>query len=97
MNRARWENVSEITLDCYLAKLIEEVGEVAKELNDLRDFAPDNSQGVAARYSNVRKANRIMGQLTTEIEHVQFIAAQLAKRAGMEQKEITVQMTLRGR
>lgn len=69
MNVTKWSNIHEVELSRYVAKLTEEVGEVAKAFGDYIEAplaAPSEVEALRA--------------MVDEVGHVVFIASQLRRK-----------------
>lgn len=77
MNKHKWREVEKLQLSDYMTKLTEEVGEVARELSDMKQQAEGGHKGLKKKLKNLR-------QLQNELLDVCFIAECLTLRASME-------------
>lgn len=88
MNKVKWGDVAMVTLGRYTFKLTEEVGEVAKEISDLRADANPSEHSPPSGKANLNQADKHLARMATELEHVIFIAEQMGARVRMERQEI---------
>lgn len=88
MNKVKWGDVSIVSLDRYAFKLTEEVGEVAKEISDLRADANPSAHSLPQGKDNLKRADKHLSKMHQELEHVIFIAEAMAARISMERQEI---------
>jgi len=73
MNRGKWSN-PEIPLEFLALKLVEEVGEVSKEITDKLVFESD----IPHEYVGYDDPNR--KRILEELSHVQFLVTVMRKR-----------------